>query len=97
MTLGSEGATADVEVMLTFSRSVDSSDRAPATTSSVRPKGPSGLWGALVSASTPSVVARELPVADAAGLGAGSSMFAYDAEQAVSLGVDLDELLLADG
>lgn len=49
------------------------------------PKGPTGLHRALCTASTPSVSELALPVADAALLGAGESMFAYDPRLALDL------------
>ncbi len=62
------------------------------------PSGPKGLWGALASASTPSIGARALPVSDTALLGAvpAGVMFDYDPALAVSLGDDLDVSLFLD-
>lgn len=56
-------------------------------------RGPKGLWGALATASAPAVGARALPLADTSSWGGGVSMFAYDAEQAIDLGFDLERLL----
>jgi len=56
------------------------------------PRGPRGLWDALASASTATVSARSLPVADLALLSGRvqDPMFAYDASLAISLGDELD-------
>lgn len=52
----------------------------------VAPKGPTGLMRALADASTPGLVERRLPIVDAAAVGAGASLFDYDA----ALALDLD-------
>lgn len=60
------------------------------------PRGPRGLWGALVNASTPRLVERALPVTDTTRIGttAPSAMFDYDPALAVSLGEEFDPVTL---
>lgn len=55
----------------------------------VTPRGRKGLWGALASASAPSVRARSLPLSDVSAGGPTVSMFDYDVTLAVSLDDDL--------
>jgi hypothetical protein len=50
------------------------------------PKGPTGLLRALRAANNPDGAARALPIIDAATVGAGASLFDYDA----ALALDLD-------
>jgi hypothetical protein len=66
------------------------SNTAPISGAAIAPHGPTGLWGALVRVSTPSVTGRALPVMEVAGVGARVSnpMFDYDAELAESLGAE---------
>jgi hypothetical protein len=55
------------------------------TDQGLTPKGPTGLLRALQAASSPDAQRRDLPTVDASAVGAGASLFDYDAAQALDL------------
>jgi hypothetical protein len=61
------------------------------TDKGLTPKGPTGLLRALQAASSPEAAQRALPTLDASAVGAGASLFDYDATQALDLDGDAIE------